>query len=597
MGFKSSYSRLARLFKKSRDEWRAKALARQKENRLLELKIRDLEISRAKWKHKAKAAAEKSQEAQPDKAGREKKAEQAEERNEEQGKDKETGTSLVEVSPSTRPIGHHYPVSTIHLSIQSQVECLISLRGTEKIFELFSPFLPSFMREAPDHSTVERWTQRLGLFLLNQPIPRRDDWVFVMDHFLERGVTKCLVILGIAHSELAKCSYSPSHKSMQLLSLEVVEHSTGEKVLESLEKLSQAVGEPVQIVSDQGSDLLKGIGLFCRLHAKTVQTGDISHRLARLLKAEVETEPFWNDFHQRCNELRARLQQTEWDFLMPPAKRTKGRFMALERIEWVLNLLAYEERGDFSELPPAYSLNWECRRIIGRQFGLEAQRAALSLGSEDRFTNPQDLRRAIVDVIGTEEALADEFWQLSDERRRRFNEFFGALLNDRQAYWPYAQLLTLIKTSQILLKTEGLHADSAKDLAERFARLQIDDERVQRFRDNILSSVAEEAKKLPKGKIGLASSDICESVIGKEKLFSKKSSLQEIGKSILMIPVFLTNITAELVHTAMQSVRVRDLKEWAKKTFGDSAISKRRAAFKAGFGDMNIGGTISVTKD
>ncbi|RPI70426.1 MAG: hypothetical protein EHM38_05855 [Geobacteraceae bacterium] len=72
MGFKSSYSRLARLFKKSRDEWRAKALARQKENRLLELKIRDLEISRAKWKHKAKAAAEKSQEAQPDDAGQEK---------------------------------------------------------------------------------------------------------------------------------------------------------------------------------------------------------------------------------------------------------------------------------------------------------------------------------------------------------------------------------------------------------------------------------------------------------------------------------------------------------------------------------------------
>jgi hypothetical protein len=384
---------------------------------------------------------------------------------------------------------------------------------------------------------------------------------------------------------------------MQLLALEVVEHSTGEKVLESLETLSQAVGEPVQIVSDQGPDLVKGIGLFCEMHPKTVHTGDISHRLALLLKAEVETEPFWNDFQQRCNELRARLQQTEWDFLMPPAKRTKGRFMALERIKWVLNLLAYEERGDFSELPPAYSLNWECRQAIGRQFGAEAQGAVLSLGSEDRFTDPEDLRRAIVGLIGTEDALADEFWQLSDERRRRFNEFFGELLNDRQAYRPYAQLLRLIKTSQILLKTEGLHADSAEDLAERFARLEIVDERAQRFRDNILSAVAEEAKKLPKGKIGLASSDICESVIGKEKLFSKKSPLQEIGKSILMIPVFLTNITAELVRTAMQSVRTRDLKEWAKNTFGDSAITKRRAAFKEGFGDMDIGGTISVTED
>jgi hypothetical protein len=41
----------------------------------------------------------------------------------------------------------------------------------------------------------------------------------------------------------------------------------------------------------------------------------------------------------------------------------------------------------------------------------------------------------------------------------------------------------------------------------------------------------------------LASSDICESVIGKEKLFSKKSPLQEIGKSILMSPVFLTGVS------------------------------------------------------
>ncbi|ESQ14405.1 MAG: hypothetical protein N838_24090 [Thiohalocapsa sp. PB-PSB1] len=120
MGFKSSYSRLARLFKKSRDEWRAKAIARQKENRLLKLKIRDLELSRARWKEKAKAAAAKAQEPPMDKAGKEKQAEQARERDGEQ----ETGTSLAEVSPSTPPIEHHYPVSTLQLSVRTQVECL-----------------------------------------------------------------------------------------------------------------------------------------------------------------------------------------------------------------------------------------------------------------------------------------------------------------------------------------------------------------------------------------------------------------------------------------------------------------------------------------
>ena len=584
MGFKSSYSRLARLFKKSRDEWRTKAFARRKENRLLELKVRDLEISRAKWKEKALSAADAQ------KPGTDKAEKDADE-------EKERRTTLAETSPSIPPSGHHYPVSTIQISIQTQVEGLVSLRGAEKVHELFSPFLPSDMQEAPDHSTVQRWTQRLGLLLLNQPVPRRDDWVFVLDHFLERGTTKCLVILGIAHAQLAQCSYSPSHKSMQLLALEVVEHSTGEKVRESLEQLSRQAGEPVQIVSDHGSDLRKGIELFREAHPKTIHTYDISHRLARLLKAEVETDPWWKDFHQQCNQLRTRLQQTEWDFLMPPAKRTKGRFMAMERIEWVLNLLAYDERGDFSELPPAYSLNWACRQAIGRQFGPEARRAVLCLGSEDRLPDLESLRRKIAGLIGTEEPLSDEFLALVDERRRRFNEFFGKLLEDRQAYAPYAQLLSLIKSSQILLKKEGLHADSAKDLAERFRPLKIVDERVHRFRDKILLAVAEEAKKLPKGHIGLGSSDICESVIGKEKLFSKKSPLQEIGKSILMIPVFLTNVTAQLVRTGMERVRNRDLTEWARNTFGDSAITKRRAAFKAGFGDIDLGGTIAVMED
>ena len=137
---------------------------------------------------------------------------------------------------------------------------------------------------------------------------------------------------------------------------------------------------------------------------------------------------------------------------MPPAKRTKGRFMAMERIEWVLNLLAYDERGDFSELPPAYSLNWECRQAIGREFGPEAQRAVVSLGSEERFTNPQSLHREIAGLIGTQVPLKDAFWALADERRRRFNQLFGKLLEHRQAYAPYAQLLTLIRNSQILLK-------------------------------------------------------------------------------------------------------------------------------------------------
>ena len=148
MGLKSSYSRLARMFKKSRDSWRAKAIERSKKNRLMELRIRDLEISRAKWKEKALAVADA--EKPP--------IERTE--TDDGNEEKHRGRSLADVALFTPPKNHHYPVSSIQIAIQNQVEGLASLRGTEKIFERFSPFLPQPMQEAPDHATVQSWAQR-----------------------------------------------------------------------------------------------------------------------------------------------------------------------------------------------------------------------------------------------------------------------------------------------------------------------------------------------------------------------------------------------------------------------------------------------------
>ena len=51
--FKSSYARLARIFEQSRDNWRDKAIDRNKRIRALEIKVRDMEKSRERWKHRA----------------------------------------------------------------------------------------------------------------------------------------------------------------------------------------------------------------------------------------------------------------------------------------------------------------------------------------------------------------------------------------------------------------------------------------------------------------------------------------------------------------------------------------------------------------
>lgn len=54
--FKSPVVRLARLFQKSRDNWKEKALEKQALVRSLEIKVRDLLNSRENWKARALAA-------------------------------------------------------------------------------------------------------------------------------------------------------------------------------------------------------------------------------------------------------------------------------------------------------------------------------------------------------------------------------------------------------------------------------------------------------------------------------------------------------------------------------------------------------------
>ena len=52
-GYKSSETRLVYLFKDGREKWKERALSKQKKLRAMEIKVRDISLSRDKWKEKA----------------------------------------------------------------------------------------------------------------------------------------------------------------------------------------------------------------------------------------------------------------------------------------------------------------------------------------------------------------------------------------------------------------------------------------------------------------------------------------------------------------------------------------------------------------
>jgi hypothetical protein len=559
--FKSPVAQLARLFQASRDHWKARALDKQRRLRAAQVKIRDLETSRAQWKARALAAegARAVPRERPSGAGEPMDA---------------TSDDPPPPVANAAPAGHGYPVLVIQLALRLYLHAMLGSRGVVTVLEL----LPDVVA-APRHTTVLNWLYRCGLALLKRVAEQRTDWIWIADHTLAVGPLKCLVILGIPLSNLKHIGYSPSHRDLQVLAVECTVQSTGDWVAAVFARVAQRWGIPVQIVADAGSDLRKGTTTFQASAPACVATYDISHAIANVLKRELGTDVAWTAFLQHCRTTLASFQQTALAFLLPPRQRTKARFMNLDaHIGWAQRLLAYFDRGDFSAIDRTCILTWPAWETLCAQFGaprVQPLRALVAI----RYPDRRALRTALqahgdLDVG----ALDATFWSLTDRGHQRFLDAFAWLLPYRDALVDYAQMMKQSKQIQSYLKSHGLHAGSRRPLQATLAPPSALTPRAQAFTAAVLAQVDQQAAKIPLGMIGLASSDIIESVFGKYKLFATRGPLKDIGKLVLTIPAFLADLTLPLVRHAMESVGTRDVEDWANTHLGISMLTKRRQA-------------------
>lgn len=186
------------------------------------------------------------------------------------------------------------------------VSGLNSLRGIAKTFEILSIHQAY---SSPNFNTIRQWVLRLGLYELNRKREYRSDWIFILDMTIEIGKNKCLVILGISQEKLAKIikeeARSLQHQDVEVLSLEILDTTVGIVILEKLNNLAKKVGTPIQIVSDRGSDIKKGIDLYLENNHQTIATYDITHKMANLLKHELSDDKRFQEFFKECSLTRA----------------------------------------------------------------------------------------------------------------------------------------------------------------------------------------------------------------------------------------------------------------------------------------------------
>lgn len=220
-------------------------------------------------------------------------------------------------------------MSIIGLSIELVLNAGCSLRASAAVLAAFvARGLADF--PVPAFSTIRSWLLRLGHAALTRPLDRTQPWFWLVDHTMQVGAQKLLVILGGSLSQVAFGTRPLALTDLHLVALVPMDHSDGDAVERQLEVAALRAGIPRLIVSDQGSDLVKGAHDYGAWRPQVAHVPDVAHFGANLLQRSWEAQPAWSSFIQKFQETATRLRSSRQAELMGPRLRPKGRFMNLE---------------------------------------------------------------------------------------------------------------------------------------------------------------------------------------------------------------------------------------------------------------------------
>jgi len=417
---------------------------------------------------------------------------------------------------------HHYSLGQIAGGLSLLLKCRSSLRGSVLGLGLLDRVL-GHDASIPSPTTVRTWLLRVGLYQLQQPLEQADDWVWIVDHTVQIGELKCMLVVGLRLSVWQQqADRRLSYEDVCLIGLWPVRTSTGEVVDTQLESAIARTGLPRLVISDEGRDLHRGLALFRERHANDGSHRtpdwiyDIKHKTASLLKRELEGDEVWTAFAQRANQMKRQVQQTELAFCNPPQQRGKARYMNVDTlVAWGMKVLAWLDDP----------------RPTGRD--LEEERVESKLA-----------------------------WL------REYREPLGR--------WQQAMLV--IGTVESLVRREGYHAGSEDELRKLLPSVD-PDSLAGRLSQQLSVFVGTQAalagpqERLP------GSSEVLESIIGKYKHLQGEHGQFGVTGMSLSVGAFTGRLTLEGIHTALTTISGKALRAWEATHLGTTIHAQRKRAF------------------
>jgi hypothetical protein len=421
----------------------------------------------------------------------------------------------------TPPYGHHYATGLILLFVTFVLSSVSSLRGTARALMILTDLVPLPCPLTPcSWWTGRLWLLRLGYYKLTRPKEVADDWVWILDHSVQVGPEKCLLILGVRLSRLPPTSCCLGHADVEPIELRPVRHSTGDVVWEQLEEAAEKTGPPREILSDGGGDLQAGIRRFCDGHPQTCAIYDVTHKLAVLVKAFLSDTNAWSRFCQGAAHMKQCLQQTPLAALAPPAQKSKARFMNVDRLgRWasrVLDILA-------------------------------------------------------ADPVVTEAVTLSAYTKLDKVS-------WLAAFRDDVKVWT--GIFDMVDATQQVVRQEGFHAHCGQHVEAALEQLELPDSVIV-FRDHVLEFIRMESAKAAPDERLVGSSEVIESVFGKMKHLEGAQSKQGFTGLILGAAAMVAPTDQQVVRAAMETVSTTEVQQWCRDHVGESVQAQRRRLFAA----------------
>jgi len=369
---------------------------------------------------------------------------------------------------------------------------------------------------SPSWSSTRLWLLRLGYYKLTRAKEQGNDWVWIVDHVVQAGQEKCLLIVGIRLSAVPAVGEYLTHADVEPIAVYPVTQSNGEIVYQQLEAARKTTGVPREILSDQGSDLCKGIRQFCQAHPETSFIYDVKHKVAAVLKRELGADAAWQEFSRLAGQTSQRVQQTALAALAPPRQRRKARYMNTgELVAWGERMLRYldEDGGRHQEWGP--------------------QRVDQAVGWVRQYRQEVEQWRQLVEV--------------------------GTLVEQ----W---------------VKTHGLSPRSVPQLPHQLVGVGTLP-RTQQLRTELVAFVTAEAAKATDGERLVGSSEVIESIFGKWKRLEGEQARSGLTRLVLLLGALVSHTSAAVIRQALESVPTKTVLTWCREKLGKTVQATRRAVF------------------